>query len=256
MKFFIIIFSLLSFSLKANDINDLIGKKITLNWDNDSCSYNLHSWYQVTGTCINEVHKIKNLVMDNGLPFLQWDNVQKVNKEVSFREMLIFNDSGELIHIALDDIEGAEWIPSKPQYVIDEIKYKDESEQINLIKKRLEFHQDALLIPAKYADSAEEKEIYLNCNQNFLHETSIDEEGESFLNDVKNKKLLSKMDKFYKILISEEGQEAWEVMTEIIFSGQEIQTVPIVFKKFSKDEFSMYTGLIIAYAFGCGGMFE
>ena len=46
------------------------------------------------------------------------------------------------------------------------------------------------------------------------------------------------------------------VLGSLNFSGQEIQTVPRVFKKFSKDEFSMYTGLIIAYAFGCGGMFE
>lgn len=257
MKFLIIIFSLLSFSLKANDINDLIGKKITLNWDNGSCSYNLHSWYQITGDCTNEVHKIKNIVNDDGFSYLQWENVQRNNGEGSFNEVLFYNNEGEVTYAVLDNIEGAEWTYSYPQHLIDEIKYKDESEQINLIKKRLEFHQDALLIPAKYADSAEEKEIYLNCNQNFLHETSIDEQGEyAFLNDVKNKKLLSKMDKFYKILVSEEGQEAWEVMMEIIFSGQEIQTVPIVFKKFSKDEFSMYTGLIIAYAFGCGGMFE
>ena len=67
-----------------------------------------------------------------------------------------------------------------------EINYKDESEQINLIKKRLEFHQEGLQIVIKYSTDSE-KEDYLNCDQNFLNEISIDKEGEySFLNDTKN----------------------------------------------------------------------
>ena len=256
MRLFIIIFSLFSFSLNANDIKDLIGKKITLNWDNASCSYNLHSWYQITGNCTNQVHKIKNIVTDDGFSYIQWDNVQRNNGEGSFNEVLFFNNEGGLTHASLDNIDGAEWYYSSPQYVIDEIKYKDESEQINLIKKRLEFHQEGLQIVIKYSTDSE-KEDYLNCDQNFLNEISIDKEGEySFLNDTKNKKLLSKMDKFIKIGQSEKGQEAMEGVMELIFSEQELEEVPKAFKKFSKEEFSSYLGLIFAYSFGCGGMFN
>ena len=255
MRFFILILLLFSFSLNANDIKDLIGKKITLNWDNASCSYNLHSWYQITGNCINQVHKIKNIVTDDGFSYIQWDNVQRNNGEGSFNEVLFFNNEGGLTHASLDNIDGAEWYYSSPQYVIDEIKYKDESEQINLIKKRLEFHQKGLQIVIKYSTDSE-KEDYLNCDQNFLNEISIDKEGEySFLNDTKNKKLLSKMDKFIKIGQSEKGQEAMEGVMEVIFSGQEIEEVPKAFKKFSKEEFSTYLGLMFAYSFGCSGMF-
>ena len=256
MRLFIIIFSLFSFSLNANDIKDLIGKKITLNWDNGSCTYNLHSWYQITGNCTNQVHKIKNIVTDDGFSYIQWDNVQRNNGEGSFNEVLFYNNEGGITHASLDNIEGAEWNYSSPQYLIDEIKYKDESEQINLIKKRLEFHQEGLLITAKYSTDAE-KETFLNCNQNFLHEISIDEKEEyAFLNDVKNKKLLSKMEKFYKIGQSEEGKEAVDIVVEAMFSGQELEEVPKVFKKFSIEEFSTYMGLIFAYGFGCSGMFN
>ena len=256
MRLLIIIFSLFSFSLNANDIKDLIGKKITLNWDNASCTYNLHSWYQITGNCTNQVHKIKNIVTDDGLSYIQWDNVQRNNGEGSFNEVLFYNNEGGITHAALDNIEGAEWNYSSPQYLIDEIKYKDESEQINLIKKRLEFHQEGLLITAKYSTDAE-KETFLNCNQNFLHEISIDEKEEyALLNDVKNKKLLSKMEKFYKIGQSEEGKEAVDIVVEAMFSGQELEEVPKVFKKFSIEEFSTYMGLIFAYGFGCSGMFN
>lgn len=256
MRLLIIIFSLFSFSLNANDIKDLIGKKITLNWDNDSCTYNLHSWYQITGNCTNQVHKIKNIVTDDGLSYIQWDNVQRNNGEGSFNEVLFYNNEGGITHASLDNIEGAEWNYSSPQYLIDEIKYKDESEQINLIKKRLEFHQEGLLITAKYSTDAE-KETFLNCNQNFLHEISIDEKEEyALLNDVKNKKLLSKMEEFYKIGQSEEGKEAVDIVVEAMFSGQELEEVPKVFKKFSIEEFSTYMGLIFAYGFGCSGMFN
>ncbi len=256
MRLFIIIFSLFSFSLNANDIKDLIGKKITLNWDNGSCTYNLHSWYQITGNCTNQVHKIKNIVTDDGFSYIQWDNVQRNNGEGSFNEVLFYNNEGGITHASLDNIEGAEWNYSSPQYLIDEIKYKDESEQINLIKKRLDFHQEGLLITAKYSTDAE-KETFLNCNQNFLHEISIDEKEEyAFLNDVKNKKLLSKMEKFYKIGQSEEGKEAVDIVVEAMFSGQELEEVPKVFKKFSIEEFSTYMGLIFAYGFGCSGMFN
>ena len=256
MRLFIIIFSLFSFSLNANDIKDLIGKKITLNWDNVSCSYNLHSWYQITGNCTNQVHKIKNIVTDDGFSYIQWDNVQRNNGEDSFNEVLFYNNEGGITHASLDNIEGAEWNYSSPQYVIDEIKYKDESEQINLIKKRLEFHQEGLLITAKYSTDAE-KETFLNCNQNFLHEISIDEKEEyALLNDVKNKKLLSKMENFYKIGQSEEGKKAVDIVVEAMFSGQELEKVPKVFKKFSIEEFSTYMGLIFAYGFGCSDMFN
>jgi len=256
LRLFIIIFSLFSFSLNANDIKDLIGKKITLNWDNGSCTYNLHSWYQITGNCTNQVHKIKNIVTDDGFSYIQWDNVQRNNGEGSFNEVLFYNNEGGITHASLDNIEGAEWNYSSPQYLIDEIKYKEESEQINLIKKRLEFHQEGLLITAKYSTDAE-KETFLNCNQNFLHEISIDEKEEyAFLNDVKNKKLLSKMEKFYKIGQSEEGKEAVDIVVEAMFSGQELEEVPKVFKKFSIEEFSTYMGLIFAYGFGCSGMFN
>ena len=256
MRLLIIIFSLFSFSLNANDIKDLIGKKITLNWDNGSCTYNLHSWYQITGNCTNQVHKIKNIVTDDGFSYIQWDNVQRNNGEGSFNEVLFYNNEGGITHASLDNIEGAEWNYSSPQYLIDEIKYKDESEQINLIKKRLEFHQEGLLITAKYSTDAE-KETFLNCNQNFLHELSIDEKEEyALLNDVKNKKLLSKMENFYKIGQSEEGKEAVDIVVEAMFSGQELEEVPKVFKKFSIEEFSTYMGLIFAYGFGCSGMFN
>lgn len=256
MRLFIIIFSLFSFSLNANDIKDLIGKKITLNWDNASCTYNLHSWYQITGNCTNQVHKIKNIVTDDGFSYIQWDNVQRNNGEGSFNEVLFFNNEGGLTHASLDNIDGAEWYYSSPQYDIDEIKYKDESEQINLIKKRFEFHQEGLLITAKYSTDAE-KDTFLNCDQNFLHEISIDEKEEyALLNDVKNKKLLSKMEKFYKIGQSEEGKEAVDIVVEAMFSGQELEEVPKVFKKFSIEEFSTYMGLIFAYGFGCSGMFN
>jgi len=256
LRLLIIIFSLFSFSLNANDIKDLIGKKITLNWDNGSCTYNLHSWYQITGNCTNQVHKIKNIVTDDGFSYIQWDNVQRNNGEGSFNEVLFYNNEGGITHASLDNIEGAEWNYSSPQYLIDEIKYKDESEQINLIKKRLEFHQEGLLITAKYSTDAE-KETFLNCNQNFLHEISIDEKEEyALLNDVKNKKLLSKMEEFYKIGQSEEGKEAVGIVVEAMFSGQELEEVPKVFKKFSIEEFSTYMGLIFAYGFGCSGMFN
>jgi len=256
LRLFIIIFSLFSFSLNANDIKDLIGKKITLNWDNGSCTYNLHSWYQITGNCTNQVHKIKNIVTDDGFSYIQWDNVQRNNGEGSFNEVLFFNNEGGLTHASLDNIDGAEWYYSSPQYDIDEIKYKDESEQINLIKKRLEFHQEGLLITAKYSTDAE-KDTFLNCDQNFLHEISIDEiEEYALLNDVKNKKLLSKMEKFYKIGQSEEGKEAVDIAVEAMFSGQELEEVPKVFKKFSIEEFSTYMGLIFTYGFGCSGMFN
>ena len=258
MRFFILILLLFSFSLNANDIKDLIGKKITLNWDNASCSYNLHSWYQITGNCTNQVHKIKNMVTDDGFSYIQWDNVQRNNGEGSFNEVLFFNNEGVLTHASLDNIDGAEWYYSSPQFDIDEINYKDESEQINLIKKRLEFHQEGLLITAKIvADSETEKENFLNCDQNFINEISIDKDGEyAFLNDTKNKKLLSKMEKFYKIGKSEKGQEAMEGIMEVIFSGQELEEVPKAFKKFSKEEFSSYMALLFAYSFGCGGMFN
>ena len=256
MRLFIIIFSLFSFSLNANDIKDLIGKKITLNWDNGSCTYNLHSWYQITGNCTNQIHKIKNIVTDDGFSYIQWDNVQRNNGAGSFNEVLFYNNEGGITHASLDNIEGAEWNYSSPQYVIDEIKYKDEYEQINLIKKRLEFHQEGLLITAKYSTDAE-KDTFLNCDQNFLHEISIDEKEEyALLNDVKNKKLLSKMEKFYKIGQSEEGKEAVDIVVEAMFSGQELEEVPKVFKKFSIEEFSTYMGLIFAYGFGCSGMFN
>ena len=256
MRLFIIIFSLFSFSLNANDIKDLIGKKITLNWDNGSCTYNLHSWYQITGNCTNQIHKIKNIVTDDGFSYIQWDNVQRNNGAGSFNEVLFYNNEGGITHASLDNIEGAEWNYSSPQYVIDEIKYKDESEQINLIKKRLEFHQEGLLITAKYSTDAE-KDTFLNCDQNFLHEISIDEKEEyALLNDDKNKKLLSKMEKFYKIGQSEEGKEAVDIVVEAMFSGQELEEVPKVFKKFSIEEFSTYMGLIFAYGFGCSGMFN
>ena len=256
MRLFIIIFSLFSFSLNANDIKDLIGKKITLNWDNGSCTYNLHSWYQITGNCTNQIHKIKNIVTDDGFSYIQWDNVQRNNGAGSFNEVLFYNNEGGVTHAELDNIEGAEWYYSNPQYVIDEIKYKDESEEINLIKKRLEFHQEGLLITAKYSTDAE-KDTFLNCDQNFLHEISIDEKEEyALLNDVKNKKLLSKMEKFYKIGQSEEGKEAVDIVVEAMFSGQELEEVPKVFKKFSIEEFSTYMGLIFAYGFGCSGMFN
>ena len=258
MRLFIIIFSLFPFSLNANDINDLIGKKITLIWDNASCTYNLHSWYQITGNCTSQVHKIKNIVTDDGFSYIQWDNVQRNNGEGSFNEVLFFNNEGGLTHASLDNIDGAEWYYSSPQFDIDEINYKDESEQINLIKKRLEFHQEGLLITAKIvADSETEKENFLNCDQNFINEISIDKDGEyAFLNDTKNKKLLSKMEKFYKIGKSEKGQEAMEGIMEVIFSGQELEEVPKAFKKFSKEEFSSYMALLFAYSFGCGGMFN
>ena len=258
MRLFIIIFSLFPFSLNANDINDLIGKKITLIWDNASCTYNLHSWYQITGNCTNQVHKIKNIVTDDGFSYIQWDNVQRNNGEGSFNEVLFFNNEGGLTHASLDNIDGAEWYYSSPQFDIDEINYKDESEQINLIKKRLEFHQEGLQITAKIvADSETEKENFLNCDQNFINEISIDKDGEyAFLNDTKNKKLLSKMEKFYKIGKSEKGQEAMEGIMEVIFSGQELEEVPKAFKKFSKEEFSSYMALLFAYSFGCGGMFN
>ena len=254
----IFFFIFLTFSANANDIKDLIGKRITLNWDNSSCAYNLHSWYQISGDCTNEVHKIKNIVTDDGFSYIQWDNVQRSNGEGSFNEVLFFNNEGGLTHASLDNIDGAEWYYSSPQYVIDEIKYKDESEQINLIKKRLEFHQEGLLISAKYAgDSETEKENYLNCDQNFINEISIDKDGEyAFINDTKNKKILSKMEKFIKIGKPEKGQEAMEGVMEVIFSGQELEEVPKAFKKFSKEEFSSYMALIFAYSFGCGGMFN
>ena len=255
MRFFIIIFSLFSFSLNANDIKDLIGKKITLNWDNASCTYNLHSWYQITGNCTNQVHKIKNIVTDDGFSYIQWDNVQRNNGEGSFNEVLFYNNEGGITYALLDNIEGAELNYSSPQYDIDEIRYKDESEQINLIKKRLEFHKEGVLIAAKYFDDSE-AESYLNCDQNFLNEISIDEKGElSFLNDTKNKKLLSKMEKFYKISQSEKGQEEMKGVMEVFFSDQELEDVPKAFKKFSITEFSSYLGLVIAYSFGCSGMF-
>ena len=254
----IFFFIFLTFSANANDIKDLIGKRITLNWDNSSCAYNLHSWYQISGDCTNEVHKIKNIVTDDGFSYIQWDNVQRSNGEGSFNEVLFFNNEGGLTHASLDNIDGAEWYYSSPQYVIDEIKYKDESEQINLIKKRLEFHQEGLLISAKYAgDSETEKENYLNCDQNFINEISIDKDGEyAFINDTKNKKILSKMEKFIKIGKSEKGQEAMEGVMEVFFSEQELEEVPKAFKKFSITEFSSYLGLIMAYSFGCSGMFN
>ncbi len=256
MKLFIIIFSFFSFSLNAKDIKDLIGKKITLNWDNASCSYNLHSWYQITGNCTNQVHKINNKVTDDGFSYIQWDDVQRNNGEGSYKEVLFYNNEGVLTHASLDNIEGAEWYYSSPQYDIDEIKYKDESQLINLIKKRLEFHKEGVLIAAKYSDDSE-AESYLNCDQNFLNEISIDEEAElPFLNDTKNKKLLSKMEKFYKIVQSEKGQEEMEGVMEVFFSEQELEEVPKAFKKFSITEFSSYLGLIIAYSFGCSGMFN
>ena len=169
---------------------------------------------------------------------------------------MFYNNEGVLKHASLDNIEGAEWYYSSPQYDIDEINYKDESELINLIKKRLEFHKEAVLIAAKHLDDSE-AEDYLNCDQNFLNEAAKDEKGEMlFLNDTKNKKILSKMEKFIKIGKSEKGQEAMEGVMEVFFSEQELEEVPKAFKKFSITEFSSYLGLIMAYSFGCSGMFN
>ena len=47
-----------------------------------------------------------------------------------------------------------------------------------------------------------------------------------------------------------------DIVVEAMFSGQELEEVPKVFKKFSIEEFSTYMGLIFAYGFGCSGMFN
>jgi len=64
------------------------------------------------------------------------------------------------------------------------------------------------------------------------------------------------MENFYKIGQSEEGKEAVDIVVEAMFSGQELEEVPKVFKKFSIEEFATYMGLIFAYGFGCSGMFN
>lgn len=254
MKFFILIFTFFSFSLNANDIKNLIGKKITLNWDNGSCSYNLHSWYQITGNCTNQVHKIKNIVTDDGFSYIQWDNVERNNGEGSFNEVLFYNNEGGITHATLDNIEGAEWFYSTPQHVIDEINYKEESEQINLIKKRLEFHEQNLIYAADVSEGSE-KDNFLNCDKNFIYDLAIDSESTyTYLDSVKNKKLLSNVQKFYEIGQTEDGQKAFEGVVEKMFSGEEINELPKVFNKFSKEEFGIYVGLLFAYGFGCSGM--
>lgn len=260
MRFFIIIFSLFSFSLNANDIKDLIGKKITLNWDNTSCSYNLHSWYQITGNCTNQVHKIKKIVTDDGFSYIQWDNVQRNNGEGSYNEVLFFNNEGGITHASLDNIEGAEWIYSSPKFSIQEINYKKESKEINLINKRLDFHMQNIKILPKYMSnlySDTEINEVLNCDTNFLYQMAIDSENEmNILNDTKNKKLLSKVEKFYKLMSKKENSEFIETIFASIFTEEKINEIPNSFKKFSIEEILGYAGLMMAYGFGCSGMFS
>ena len=253
-------FIFLTFSANANDIKDLIGKRITLNWDNSSCTYNLHSWYQISGDCTNEVHKIKNIVNDDGFSYIQWDNVKRFNGEGSFNEVLFYNNDGGITYASLDNIDGAEWIYSSPKFSIQEINYKKESKEINLINKRLDFHMQNIKILPKYMSNLySETEIneVLNCDTNFLYTMAIDSENEmNILNDTKNKKLLSKVEKFYKLISKKENSEFIETIFASIFTEEEINEIPNSFKKFSIEEISEYVGLMMAYGFGCSGMFS
>ena len=83
-----------------------------------------------------------------------------------------------------------------------------------------------------------------------------DDQGNVYIGDFGNNRQMRKDLKIYKIGQSEEGKEAVDIVVEAMFSGQELEEVPKVFKKFSIEEFSTYMGLIFAYGFGCSGMFN
>ena len=257
MKFLIIIFLILSNSALGKNIKDLIGKKITLNWDNGSCFYNLHQWYQMSGNCSDEIHEIKNHVTEDGFSYLQWDNVKRFNDGGEFSEVLFYNNDGGIIYASLDNIDGAEWIYSSPEFSIQEINYKKESKEINLINKRLDFHMQNIKILPKYMSnlySDTEINEVLNCDTNFLYTMAIDSENEmNILNDTKNKKLLSKVEKFYKLMSKKENSEFIETIVASIITDEEINKIPNSFKKFSIEEISGYVGLMMAYGIGCSG---
>ena len=257
MRLFIIIFTLFSFSLNANDIKDLIGKKLILTWDNKECSFNLHSWYQLTGSCANDVHKIENIVTDNGFSYLLWEDVNRPELDGAFNEAIFYNDEGGITFASLEQIEGAEWNYSSPNFEIEKINYKKETEEINLIKKRLDFHKDNLLTLADLS-SNEKKDDFLNCDKDFLHEMAIDSKNETpFLNDIKNKKLLKNSKKVYEFLETDEGQIGFEKIIETFFAtGEMPEEMPEEFSKFSREDLNINIALLFSYGFGCSGMFN
>ena len=53
-----------------------------------------------------------------------------------------------------------------------------------------------------------------------------------------------------------ENYEFMETIFASIFTEEEINEIPNSFKKFSIEEISGYAGLMMAYSFGCSGMFS
>ena len=57
------------------------------------------------------------------------DNVKRFNDGGEFSEVLFYNNDGGITYASLDNIDGAEWIYSSPEFSIQEINYKKESKE-------------------------------------------------------------------------------------------------------------------------------
>ena len=90
----------------------------------------MHSWYQLTGSCANDVHKIENIVTDDGFSYLLWEDVNRPERDGAFNEAIFYNDEGGITFASLEQIEGAEWNYSSPNFEIEKIGPKIEKNSL------------------------------------------------------------------------------------------------------------------------------
>ena len=62
--------------------------------------------------------------------------------------------------------------------------------------------------------------------------------------------------KFWYVLLMHSKLKLIMILPILVFisAGEEINELPKVFNKFSKEEFGIYVSLLFAYGFGCSGM--
>ena len=258
-KFFSIIVVLcLSFfttSILSKDLNELVGKKLIITWDNSSCETSIYEWKEVTSSCYSGSYSLKVVNQSNGVNFFKWGPVPRNNKP-SFFDGVIYFEDGSFASLFLEDVEGAKWSVSKPKLRIENIEFT----QKNKIKREIYNFNITFIDKLIKKEQSSEKP-----NSNTLQKLSICKEipFKYLEEEVKNFESIDfkKINKDMEIYMAVSANSDTDKLSEELFnwmmkvdSEKESLNIPESFNKISSVEsFQVLLAAEMNYEFGCMG---
>ena len=77
-------------SILSKDLNELVGKKLIITWDNLSCETSVYEWKEVTSSCYGGSYSLKVVNQSNGVNYFKWGPVPRNNKPSFFDGVIYF----------------------------------------------------------------------------------------------------------------------------------------------------------------------